>query len=53
MEWISVKDELPKDSSHVLCATNGRYIMTQLFFHHLYKDLGITHWMPTPKPPEV
>lgn len=54
--WISVEDELPKDSCYILVTSRG-------IVHHwrygvlesadvLKNMYGITHWMPLPQPPK-
>lgn len=55
-EWISVEDELPKDSCYILVASRGivhhwRYGVLESadILKNMY---GITHWMPFPKPPK-
>ena len=59
MEWISVKDGLPKKSLSVL--VYGKSIRTVALFdidNRFYPDWGtlshndITHWMPLPDPPK-
>ena len=58
MEWISVKDELPKNNDDVLifatdCCSVGfinRYNNDKWCVD--CADLKPTHWMPLPKPPK-
>lgn len=63
MEWISVKDGLPKTFKTVLVysKTNGvrsdylRYVVNNVFYFNGTPDLldtEVTHWMPLPEPPE-
>ena len=63
MEWISVEDELPKNSRFVL-ATDGHH--SWLYYAFVFETgevqwfnaaadsekKGITHWMPLPEPPK-
>jgi len=57
MEWISVKDQLPKKKTKCLVYSQGeireswvtpdrRFAITVLY------DLPVSHWMPLPEPPE-
>jgi len=63
MEWISVKDETPKDEQCVLAYGKlhevGGFYETMLyadgyFFGEIHdrQDKTVTHWMPLPEPPE-
>lgn len=64
MEWISVEDDLPEDSSTVLCCdiyntfvSLGRYIEQDDLFElmnieGIEVDSQTTHWMPLPIPPK-
>lgn len=62
MEWISVKDDLPKKRTRVL-VSDGQ-LVTQAIINHrgdwanwytidneYFND--VTHWMPLPEPPKV
>ena len=62
MEWISVKDELPKDrvGKLVYCGTdksitrmyydpNNKYWVDTMGFERM----DVTHWMPLPEPPKM
>jgi hypothetical protein len=64
MNWISVKERLPKDNIQVLMydVVNdevyiGRYLYSQPSFP-VFGSFGrgrtfdITHWMPLPEPPK-
>lgn len=60
MEWISVKDELPKEHKWVILAsvqyqvTTFRIFMDGIFVNpdlDYFEIKFITHWMPLPKPP--
>jgi hypothetical protein len=61
MEWINVKDKLPKDSTKVICQSAHKIIYVawyidddQEFFPYAHSaadmPIGIvTHWMPQPE----
>lgn len=58
--WISVDDELPKDSGDVLVLTKGGKMLVTLgtyeegewvWCFYSPKDY-ITHWIPLPQPPK-
>ena len=58
MEWISVKDRLPKVNESILCYQTiyGRSVgvmddLGQFRFNHPGDTLKPTHWMPLPEPP--
>lgn len=66
-EWISVKDELPKPESEVICTgTNGKIFICEYtsagfgcsflstdWYHGKYgQQPEITHWMPLPDAPK-
>ena len=62
MEWISVKDRLPKDSGYVLCCYDDSVPWVSMF--HITRGLFVevgetisdsarpTHWMPLPEKPK-
>ena len=58
MNWISVKEKLPKDKEVVIIGSVKQketimaryYEYCQKFFFE-DKDMKPTHWMPRPKPP--
>lgn len=59
MEWISVKERLPKEYIRVLFSTNagkvdiGQYVHERWFFGGIYQVRSpVTHWMPLPDPPK-
>lgn len=58
MEWISVKDRLPKESGTYLVATEkGGVLMTHFYstdqrFSSTRISRLITHWMHRPAPPK-
>lgn len=67
IQWISVKDKLPKDGDIVLCCYQGVYAYRVVSFWEDIQGLphfGIpsetdgkgsqpaTHWMPLPEPPK-
>lgn len=65
VEWISVKDRLPKDDEFVLVVEEGQIIIAVYdaildgFFENddglsLLIDIEVcpTHWMPLPLPPK-
>ena len=63
MEWISVKDELPEDSTKVFCLSIHKMVYAAWFikddieffpYAHGASDVpigSVTHWMPLPEPP--
>lgn len=58
MNWISVKDRLPKKQQRVIvrCERIGTTV-GWIMFGQWVTDLGpgsgdVTHWMPLPEPPE-
>ncbi len=62
MEWISVKDRIPKKDTPVLCF-DGTYIDVMEYWYdengksHFFNppfppNEGITHWMPLPEAPK-
>ena len=65
MEWISVKDRLPKYGEDVLicCKKQGKRVMAGWYnsappcpqwVHNGYDArYEVTHWMPFPLPPKV
>lgn len=61
MEWISVKDRLPKDKEDVIVFSTYRGIFLNWRFNGewaimlnpvLKVPYPITHWMPLPDPPK-
>lgn len=61
MDWISVKDRLPKDVETYLVYGGNKYgIMLAIYYgdgEWLTDDLTnitrfVTHWMPLPTPPK-
>ncbi len=66
MEWISVKDELPKTEDFGFCISSENLLISRDNnvecgtlvgdkWYSLLGDviLGVTHWMPLPKPPKT
>ncbi|RGX52927.1 DUF551 domain-containing protein [Anaerotruncus sp. AF02-27] len=53
MEWISVKDRLPKEikCNGTVLATDGVTVITAPSSSVTAKG-AITHWMPLPEPPK-
>lgn len=55
LDWISVKERLPKDAGRVITFDGndvdlGRYVITDCGSgFHTY---NVTHWMPIPEPPK-
>jgi len=59
MEWISVKDKLPKDEEIVIIGhikqketIMARYYSYCQGFFSDDKNMKPTHWMPRPEPPK-
>ena len=63
MDWISVKDKLPKKETAVLvwrgmvdiCGYMGNKIWLtddENMYPVTAEERGITHWMPLPEPPK-
>ena len=60
-QWISVEDKLPENNSSLfLCSGHGKTLFVCHRKHHewfrspqLQRVVGISHWMPLPKPPET
>ena len=56
--WISVEDELPKDSERVLCVTATGWVYVDFYSRTTYGNIWFqternpTHWMPLPKFPK-
>lgn len=61
MEWISIKDRLPKPYEDVLVSVNGKYVCEgyrdSVFWcipgHKGVCDNDITHWTQMPEPPKA
>jgi hypothetical protein len=64
-EWINIKDKQPDHETFVLSCSKG-YLPRVSLFHLSEKDylflnpdcmreqiIGVTHWMPLPKPPQL
>lgn len=60
MEWISVKNRLPKDGEFVLTYKNG-IVDVQMYEKNrngwiqgnwFWSMATVTHWMPLPEPPK-
>lgn len=58
-EWISVKDRLPEDDSHVICCTvtkkGTKNIIIGYYMDGAWRcgmNSNVTHWMPLPEPPK-
>ena len=59
MEWISVKDRLPKDQYVLMFSQHkdgSKYMdygyYNEGFFVTCFEQTHVTHWMPSPKPPK-
>jgi len=59
MEWISIKDRLPKEHESVLLFEDKFKTIVYGFwngedFYQTFNGLydGVTHWMPLPQPPK-
>lgn len=58
-QWISVKDELPKDGAYVVTINKVGLKEVRHFYHDKWfssfgNEYGdVTHWMPIPQPPVV
>ena len=61
MNWISVKERLPKDGVTVLVRTTYGLVAAALHDTYLHEreegdnsfdDSEVTHWMPLPEPPK-
>ena len=63
--WISVDEQLPEDSRHVIVALLGISVFVGHYNHGKKKwrlgletrdrkdeIIAVTHWMPLPSPPE-
>lgn len=67
LEWISVKDRLPGEGTHVLIYGRPKigevpYIVDQIYkgdwmlwgvWNNTSRGYIVTHWMPLPEPPEA
>jgi len=59
MNWVSVKDELPKQNTKVIANTKtkgveiGKYVSYKIpTIYSGVKEMQFTHWMPIPQPPK-
>jgi hypothetical protein len=61
MEWISVKERLPKESGDYLITDTGTCFVSyfdveeqkwEFFGVEFWKHEEVTHWMPLPEPPK-
>ena len=62
MEWISVKDRMPRNENEVVLVTDGTYTYTARYLYDSWHCVCecfdgssiecVTHWMPLPKPPQ-
>lgn len=60
MEWISVKDGLPKKNTNVLCYFKYEPHSPNVICENVYYGYGlwmsetskVTHWIPLPNPPK-
>ena len=56
-EWIKVSERLPNRPKVIIYTKNGVSMLdlsvTNFCWEVAIKILGITHWMPTPTPPEA
>lgn len=52
-EWISVKDKLPEDDGHYMCALTFEIIVINTWYEGKWvaDSEYVTHWMPLPEPP--
>jgi hypothetical protein len=61
-EWISVKDDLPKDYEPVIAATSDKKVIPDAYYDKKFgwqwecndylDGLTVTHWMELPAHPE-
>ena len=60
MEWINVKDGLPKSSCNLIVFADG-YVCEaeygdlgdlECVFYEAFSQIYPTHWMPLPEPPK-
>jgi uncharacterized protein DUF551 len=56
VEWINIKEKLPKDEGCYLCTVTlvDAIVVTVLYFKDNLFTLhdAVTHWMPLPEPPK-
>ena len=58
--WRSVEVEMPDSDTDVIVATEDRHVDAGFHDGRLWRwataqqiEVGVTHWMPFPEPPEV
>jgi len=60
MEWISVKDQLPKSPKFVIAYKKNGLVLGLYFgadkefrYGEISQTNQVTHWMPLPSPPKT